>query len=207
MTMLSAINLTCGRRDVVLCEGLNFGVAPGQMLQIEGPNGSGKTSLLRILAGLSPAPAGRVEWNRRDIRRSAEMFRASLLWLGHDNAVAPELTAEENLSVLLRLGGEAASPSDVRRALERAGLGDAYGRPARMLSQGQKRRVSLARLWCTCKPLWLLDEPLAALDRAAAQALSDRLEEHLVNGGMVVGVTHHPLSRAATPRTLVLQPN
>lgn len=205
--MLSAIDLTCSRRDAVLCEGLNFGVAPGQMLQIEGPNGSGKTSLLRILAGLSPAPAGRVEWNSRDIRRSAETFRASLLWLGHDNAIAPELTAEENVNVLLQLGGEAVKPPDVRRALDRIGLCDAYGRPAWMLSQGQKRRVSLARLWCTRKPLWLLDEPLAALDQAAAEALSDGLEAHLANGGMVVGVTHHPLSRAATPRTLVLQPN
>lgn len=205
--MLSAIDLTCGRRDALLCEGLNFSVQPGQMLQIEGPNGSGKTSLLRILAGLTPAPAGRVEWNGRDIRRSAENFRASLLWLGHDNAIAPELTPEENLGVLSQVGGEAVAPSDVRRALERIGLGDACGRPARMLSQGQKRRVSLARLWCTRKPLWLLDEPLAALDQAAAAALSDRLEAHVGNGGMVVGATHHPLSRASTPRTLVLQPN
>lgn len=205
--MLSAIDLTCGRRDILLCEGLNFTVAPGQMLQIEGPNGSGKTSLLRILAGLTPAPAGRVEWNGRDIRRSAEIFRASLLWLGHDNAVTPELTAEENLGVLSRLGGESVAPPDVRCALERIGLGDACGRPARLLSQGQKRRVSLARLWCTRKPLWLLDEPLAALDQAAAAALSDRLEAHLGKGGMVVGATHHPLSRPSTPRTLVLQPN
>lgn len=205
--MLSAIDLACARRDTLLCEGLNFRVGPGQMLEIEGPNGSGKTSLLRILAGLTPAPAGRVEWNGRDIRRWPEPFRVALLWLGHDNAVAPELTAEENLSVLSRVGGEAVATPDVRRALERIGLGDACGRPARMLSQGQKRRVSLARLWCTRKPLWLLDEPLAALDQAAAAALSDRLDAHVGNGGIVVGATHHPLSRTSTPRTLVLQPN
>ncbi|MBV6424641.1 MAG: Cytochrome c biogenesis ATP-binding export protein CcmA [Steroidobacteraceae bacterium] len=205
--MLSAIDLSCIRRDTLLCEGLNFHVGPGQMLQIEGPNGSGKTSLLRTLAGLTPAPVGRVEWNRREIRASAEAFRVSLLWLGHDNAVAPELSAEENLTMLSRLGGEAPGRLDVRRALEEVGLGEACGRAVRTLSQGQRRRVSLARLWCTRKPLWLLDEPLAALDRAATTALSDRIEAHLRSGGMIVGATHHPLSKASSTATLLLQPN
>lgn len=204
--MLSVIDLTCGRRDTLLCEGLNFSVPPGQMLQIEGPNGSGKTSLLRILAGLTPAPAGRVEWNGRDIRRAAEAFRMSLLWLGHDNAVASELTVEENLGALSRLGGEVIAHQDARSALQQIGLGDACGRPARTLSQGQKRRVSLARLWCTRKPLWLLDEPVAALDQAATSAVSTRIETHLRAGGMVVAATHHPLSPASAARALVLQP-
>ncbi len=202
--MLSTVELACGRRGQLLAEGVEFEVAPGGALQLEGTNGSGKTTLLRTLAGLAPPMHGRVAWRGEDIRRCRDEFRQALLYIGHDNGLEPELTAIENLRVLVTLGGECIRESELHSALENLGLGDIWERPARMLSQGQKRRVALARLWCTRKPLWLLDEPLAALDRQGVARLEARIVAHLHGGGLMVFSTHQPMLQTLRPERLLM---
>src|SRR5690625_3482172 len=163
--MLSVCALACGRRGRLLAQDIEFEVARGGALQLEGDNGSGKTTLLRTLAGLSTPLHGRIAWNGTNIRHCRDQFRQALMYIGHDNGLEPELTAIENLKVMIALGGEAAEESELFSALHALGLEDQWQRPTKALSQGQKRRIALARLWCTRKSLWLLDEPLAALDR------------------------------------------
>lgn len=205
--MFSASELACGRRGQLLAEAVAFRLAPGEALQVEGPNGSGKTTLLRTLAGLAPALRGSVAWRGRDIRRCVDSFRMALVYIGHDNGIEPELTAIENLRVLITLGGEHACEHELHYALENVGLEEEWERPARTLSRGQRRRVALARLWCTHKPLWLLDEPLEALDRQAAAHLKARVAAHLYGGGLAVFVTHQPMLRTLNPSRLLLAPD
>lgn len=202
--MLNVSDLACGRRGQVLAEGVDFELAGGDALLLEGANGSGKTSLLRTLAGLAPALHGRMTWNGHDVRDDADAFRSALAYIGHDNGIEPELTAMENLRVLVTLGGEDSPEPELRSALENVGLEQLWQRPARMLSQGQKRRIALARLWCTRKPLWLLDEPLAALDRQVTAQLEARMAAHLHGGGLAVLATHQPMLRALRPQRLLL---
>lgn len=203
--MLSTSGLACGRRGTLLFEDLQLELGRGQALEVHGPNGSGKTTLLRTLAGLAPALAGSVLWTGRDISRCAEAFRTALLWLGHDNGIEPELTAGENLLALSRFAGERTSETQARCALASVGLAEVWNRPANFLSQGQKRRVALARLWCTRKVLWLLDEPLAALDQSSGATLIERLRSHLRAGGMLVLATHQPLLPVQERQTLMLE--
>lgn len=204
--MLSVSELACGRRGQTLAEGVDFQLTPGEALQLEGPNGSGKTTLLRTLAGLSPPVQGSVQWQGQDIRSSMESFRRELAYIGHDNGIEPELTAIENLKVMIVLGGERTSEAELRSALENFGLEEVWKCPARRFSQGQKRRLALARLWCTRKTLWLLDEPLAALDRQATSNLKTRLAAHLHGGGMAIFTTHQEPLQSLGPRRLSLTP-
>lgn len=202
--MLSASDLSCGRRGQPLLQGVEFVLAPGEALQLEGANGSGKTTLLRTLAGLAPPLHGRVTWTGTDIRQCRDAYRQALLYMGHDNGLEPELTALENLRVLVELGGEGATPMQLRAALAAVGLEELWQQSAKALSQGQKRRVALARLWCTRKPLWLLDEPLAALDRHGVASLEARITAHLQHGGLLVFATHQPLLQQLSPQRLVM---
>ena len=190
--MLEVSGLECLRGRRRLFGDLTFSVHPGELLYVQGANGSGKTSLLRILAGLSRQESGAVLWNGTEVRESREDYAASLLYLGHHPAVKDDLAVAENLVVSSRLAGLELPRKDMDAALEVVGLGRRTTLPARVLSQGQRRRLALARLWLDQRPLWILDEPFTALDMHASALLEERLEQHLAEGGMVVLTTHQP---------------
>lgn len=200
---LDAHNLACQRGDRVLFSGLSFTLSAGELLQVAGPNGSGKTSLLKILCGISSPVEGEVRWAGENARRQGEAFRENLLYLGHHNAVKEDLTALENLQIAARLAGAPLGEDQALDALDRIGLVGREFLPAKALSQGQKRRVALARLLVSRAPLWILDEPLTALDVKAIDLIQSRLAEHLAAGGMVVLTTHQPIDvPGVTPRRL-----
>jgi heme exporter protein A len=190
--MLEAADLACERGGRKLFHGMNFSVANGDTVRITGANGSGKTSLLRILCGLLAPTAGEVRWNGARIQALKEEYARHLVYLGHAPAVKDELTAAENLRAACALAGVAVSAAQLRDALAHFGVpGD---KAVRQLSQGQRRRAALARLvvsWAA--PVWLLDEPFTALDASAAQLTRALLGEHAQRGGSVVYTTHQPV--------------
>ena len=187
--MLEAIDLECGRGGRTLFRGLSFTLGAGEALRIAGANGSGKTSLLRILCGLAAPAAGEVRWKGEPARALREEYSAQLVYLGHAPAVKDELTAAENLSIACRMAGNARSRDEVLAALRALAVPEAS--PVKTLSQGQRRRAALARLALSQQvPLWLLDEPLAALDALAARLVEDMVAAHLGRGGLVVYTTH-----------------
>ena len=191
---LRAEELACRRGGREVFAGVSFALRPGDALLLEGPNGSGKSSLLRILALLSPARAGRLLWLDRPIDGAREEYRESFLFVGHHDGVKGALTVRENLLfaiAMLRAGGE---PRHLGNALERFGLAAIAERPGRYLSAGQKRRLALARLAAIDAPLWLLDEPTAALDREGRAALEDLIGAYRARGGVVVASSHGALS-------------
>ena len=196
--MLEAKNLACVRADRRLFAGLSLSVEPGELLHAKGANGAGKTTLLRALCGLFQPDAGEVLWRGEEIGRAGEAFLRELLYIGHQSALKPELTPLENLSVACRLGGMgggaaaagAAFTDSLWVALERVGLCGFEDLPCGALSQGQRRRAVLARLWLDDAALWVLDEPFTALDAAACALARDMLARHIGNGGMVVLTAH-----------------
>jgi len=191
--MLEAVDLSCERGGRTLFSGLSFTLAPGQALLVTGPNGAGKTSLLRILCGLSPPFTGEVRWRGQGLAAAADRLRGALFYLGHHNGIKDELTALENLHINATLAGDALSEEAARAALAGMGLVGREDLPAKTLSQGQRRRVALARLLVSHAPLWVLDEPLTALDSRAAALIESRLVAHLAEGGLVVLTTHQPI--------------
>jgi heme exporter protein A len=198
--MLEAVNLECVRGQRRLFHGLSFDLADGHMLWVLGPNGSGKTSLLRLLCGLLRPEAGTVRWNGEQVRSSRDSFYASLLYLGHAPAVKDDLSARENLSFGLGQSGVAVSRQEVDAALSEFGLADREELPCRALSQGQKRRVALARLTLGAdRPLWILDEPFTALDAQAIGLVQSHLVQHLTRGGSVVLTSHQEVDFGALP--------
>lgn len=203
---LQACQLACMRGGRSLFEGLDFSLAAGDALRVRGANGSGKSSLLRILCGLAFPAAGEVRWQGRNIGRVREQFGAALLYLGHAAGIKDDLLAWENLVVACTLAGHPVKREQACAALESLGLGPQACLPALALSQGQRKRVALARLQLSPQaPLWILDEPFAALDADAIAALTQSLERHLAAGGMLVYTTHQDVSlRAARSRRLLL---
>jgi heme exporter protein A len=170
-------------------------MAPGSLLRVAGPNGTGKTSLLRMLCGLLEPAAGEVRWNGRSIRQQREDYWKDLVYVGHLNGVKEDLTVFENLKVAQAVAGRNADDATLRRALDTVGLGQFEHALARRLSQGQRRRVALARLFATTTaPLWILDEPFIALDQRGVTVLSERIASHVGNGNMVVLVTHQDVA-------------
>jgi heme exporter protein A len=195
---LQALELGCTRGDRQLFGGINFEIESGESLRIVGSNGSGKTSLLRMLCGLAFPSAGEVRWKGRDIRGLREEFCSQLIYLGHANGVKDDLLAWENLQVSATLSGQTISREEALAALELLGLGGAAKLPTRVLSQGQRKRVALARLgFGSSAPLWILDEPFTALDQQAVAELCGTLNAHLARGGMVVYTTHQEIELAA----------
>ena len=189
--MLEAHNLAATRGDTTLFSGLAFSLAPGALLRVTGANGSGKTSLLRALCGLLVPSAGEVRWKGENIHALREEFAMHLLYVGHSNALKDDLTADENLAVACALAGLRVPASRARAAIESLGLAGRERLPARALSQGQRRRAALARLAVSeSLPLWILDEPFAALDTAAVDRVRSLVGAHLSRGGMVVLTTH-----------------
>jgi heme exporter protein A len=192
--MLEVSNLACSRGDHRLFSGLSFALHSGQIMQIQGANGSGKTSLLRTLCGFIYPDEGMIAWEGTDVRDLAEDYFARVLYLGHLNAIKDELSALENLQISAGLSGAKLGESDAIAALRRMGLKGRERLPAKVLSQGQRRRVALARLLVSDAQLWILDEPLTALDVNAVALIGELLDEHLARQGMVIFTTHQPLS-------------
>jgi heme exporter protein A len=189
--MLEAIDLECQRGERLLFAALSFRVEAGTCLHVAGENGAGKTSLLRIVCGLLAPTAGEVRWRGEPTRRLREAFCDELAYVGHLNGVKDDLTAAENVRFAAAIAGRPWSHDAVRDALRALGLAGFEDRPARTLSQGQRRRVALARLhFAAAAPLWVLDEPYTALDTRGVAALNALLGAHLARGGIVVLTTH-----------------
>src|SRR5450759_3733293 len=189
--MLEARQLECTRGERRLFRELSFRLGRGQLLRVAGANGSGKTSLLRIMCGLLTPSAGELRWRGRPIRAEREEYSRNLVFIGHLNALKDDLTALENLQVGAALAGMLAG-------LDRFGVAHCAELPAKVLSQGQRRRVALARLALSpAVPLWILDEPFSALDVGAVMELERLLSAHLASGGMVVLTTHQEVQVVA----------
>ncbi len=195
--MLEAAGLGAVRGDRRLFSGLNFSLAGGELLYVHGPNGSGKTTLLRLLCGLVMPAEGEVLWQGEGIGSLGEDFRRELLYLGHAAALKDDLTGLENLRIAATLTGDAVSESQALEALAGLGLQACEDLPVRVLSQGQKRRVALARLQLSRARLWILDEPFTALDKGAVAALEEVLKKHLGGGGIIVLTTHQEVTLTA----------
>jgi len=193
--MLQTVALKGSRGQRQLFSDISVTVKPGTLLAVVGENGSGKTSFLRMLCGLLSPDEGAVLWQGKDIRELKELYCAQLTYIGHLNGIKDDLTPAENINISACLAGDDSSREIVQQALEAVGLGrPVHTLPTRVLSQGQKRRVALARLWLSPRPLWFLDEPFASLDTLATTYLTHRLQSHLSNGGMVVVSTHQEIA-------------
>jgi heme exporter protein A len=196
--MLEAQNLAASRGFSKLYTGLSFRVGAGEALVVTGANGTGKTTLLRMLAGLAAPESGEIRWQGRTVAPFDPAMRASIGYSGHLPSLKDDLTTEENLASLAALEGATPAREAIVAALDNVALSRQRTLPARVLSQGQRRRIGLARLSLVVRPLWLLDEPLAALDAAGADLLTRLLNGHLATGGLVVAATHAPLGIAGS---------
>jgi heme exporter protein A len=189
---LSGRGIRCVRGGREVFAGLDFGASSGEALAVTGPNGSGKTSLLRLIAGLLTMAGGSVdlEDGQPELTLSEQAH-----YLGHRDALKPALSVQENLSFWRDfLGGEAFEPAE---SLTAVGLGHAAHLPAAYLSAGQRRRLSIARLLAVRRPIWLLDEPTSALDAAGQGMFAGLMSEHLARGGLIIAATHTPLGVSA----------
>ena len=204
--VMQAHELAVRRGTEVLFKGLNFELKGGQLTWLRGSNGSGKTSLLRVVAGLAQADSGALTWNGAPIGQ-AEDYRTKLLYLGHANGLKDDLTAMESLQFLTRLHGRSYTPEVMEAGMRRLGVAHRRKLPARMLSQGQRRRVVLTRLALETQPgFWVLDEPFDALDDAGVALVQELFHENVRRGGSVLFTSHIPIAAAGVPiEVLTLQ--
>lgn len=191
--LLEGYNLLCERNDRVLFHNVHFTLHQGGILQIAGPNGSGKTSLLRILCGLSKDYEGRIDFKGQSIGSQWYEYRESLLLLSHVSGVKADLTPRENLAWFCSLS-ESVTDTQIELALSRVGLAVYADTPSHRLSAGQQRRIALARLWLTSARIWILDEPFTAIDQHGIAELEGLLIAHAKRGGAIILTTHHQFS-------------
>ncbi|UTZ35310.1 cytochrome c biogenesis heme-transporting ATPase CcmA [Vibrio campbellii] len=191
--MLEVSNLTAIRDDRVLFENLQFEIKPGELVQIEGRNGTGKTTLLRIVTGLGDREEGIIKWKGEEVEKSRDVFHQDLLFLGHQTGVKRELTALENLRFYQSIHNNRSSEEEIFAALAQVGLAGREDVPVAQLSAGQQRRVALARLWLSNQILWILDEPLTAIDKQGVKVLESLFASHADNGGIVILTTHQDM--------------
>ena len=196
---MRAQQLSVRRGTEVLFKPLDFEIQSGQLTWLRGANGSGKTSLLRVVAGLARADSGSLSWNGVALNASAD-YRSRLLYLGHANGLKDDLTAVESLQFLTALRGARPAPGQLQAALQRMGVAHRRKLSTRMLSQGQRRRVVLARLALETGPgFWVLDEPFDALDDAGVALVQELFQENVQRGGSVLFTSHIAIQSTATP--------
>jgi len=186
---LDVAGLSCIRNDQLLFDDLDFSVSSGEVMQIDGPNGSGKTSLLRIISGLATPETGQIKWKNTLIQDTRAQLNNDLVYIGHSNGIKKELTPIENLRVARALSSTNFQTSD-EEALDYMGLSTFADVPVRKLSSGQRRRVTLSRLLTIKARLWLLDEPFNSLDEDSRQLVKDMICHHSDTGGITIMVTH-----------------
>jgi len=193
--MLQALNLSCYRDERVLFKDLTFRLSAGEIMQVEGENGAGKTTLLRLVTGLSRPDEGTITWNEESIANQCEGWPEQMLYLAHLPGIKQVLTAYENL----RFYHPLASRESIYHALEEVDLAGYEDIPVAQFSAGQQRRVALARLWLTQATLWILDEPLTAIDKWGVQKLNEKFSLHLAQQGIIVLTTHQDLPASSLP--------
>lgn len=193
---LQVKNLACWRNDQVLFENLNLSLSPGSVLFLEGENGSGKTSLLRILCGFRLADEGDIFWNDQSMSSLPEYFE-NISFVGHKNGIKDELTVEENLNLMRSM----ATASDIKtdEVLKQIGLFKKSDVLSRLLSAGQKRKLALARLMMTNNSFWVLDEPFTSLDKASVVFFETLIKNHIARGGMLILTSHHAIDLSGLP--------
>ncbi len=202
--MLSTEKLVCVRDDRLLFRDLDIELGEAEVLQIEGANGSGKTSLLRILCGLRQADEGRVLWQGEDIHRSRDEYYSAMVYIGHLPCIKGDLTTEENIRSLLDTRSRSAAAKEIDEALNKVGLGGYEDVPSKALSSGQRRRILLAFLLLADASLWILDEPLTALDVRGVALLEQMIVDHRDAGGSVIFTTHHGMQLPCEMRSVSL---
>jgi len=192
--MLEVKQLTAIRDERILFESLSFAIGSGELVQIEGRNGTGKTTLLRIVAGLGERDDGEIFWNEENIESNRDSYHQDLLFLGHQTGVKRELTAYENLRFYISVhNNQSVDKETIYQALVKVGLAGREDVPVAQLSAGQQRRVALARLWLSDHKLWILDEPLTAIDKQGVKVLEALFLNHAEKGGIVVLTTHQDM--------------
>jgi heme exporter protein A len=196
-SILRAENLHLWRSERHVLRGVDLTVCGGELLQLTGVNGAGKTTLLRALCGLNHLEEGHVFWNEQDVREDREGFHASLVYLGHEPPLKPDLSGIENLGFWTGMRRRITRAA-INDALLRTGAGEFGTRAVRTLSAGQKRRVALAGLLLAAVPLWLLDEPTTNLDSGGQELVATLLEAHLDAGGLAIAAVHHGLGIGAS---------
>ncbi|NTV95457.1 MAG: cytochrome c biogenesis heme-transporting ATPase CcmA [Thiobacillus sp.] len=194
--LLTVHDLACARGDRTLFAGMNFQLRQGELLLVQGGNGRGKTSLLRLLTGLSHPLAGEIRWRGQAVADCRELYHREMAYLGHLNGIKDELTPVENLRLAAELAGTPMAAATAEHALVDIGLARCLDLPCRVLSFGQRRRVALAGLVSSGSLLWILDEPLTGLDVHGVALVEGLLRNHVGQGGMVVATTHQPLALA-----------
>ena len=199
---LSADDLTLVRGERCLFQGLGFALNPGELLLLRGKNGSGKTSLMRAIAGLLSLESGEILWGGEPVLQQRQLFHGSLVWLAHSSGLKADLTLVENLEFERALRPQSAH--ELEHVFERLGIERLKGLPVRFLSAGQQRRVAFARMLLADVPLWLMDEPFANLDQDGRELVIELTEEHLASGGLCVMSAHQDVDIAATIKTVCL---
>lgn len=202
--MLKVESLECVRDDRLLFSDLNFTVNDAEVLQIEGPNGCGKTSLLRIICGLRLPEAGQVSWRGESIQGNREDYYVSMVYIGHLPCVKADLTVSENVRALLDTRSLAANDAVIENALAKVGLAGYDDVPGKALSSGQRRRILLAFVELSEAKLWILDEPLTALDVGGVALMESMILEHRLAGGSVIFTTHHGMQLDCEMRSIQL---
>lgn len=207
LSLLHAVDLSCIKRDKLLFENLNVTVDAGEMLVVSGPNGAGKTSLLRILAGLSYPESGELQWRDVAISQDPLSYYRELIFVGHKLGLSINLSALENLQFWLHGRNLAISDDDIITVLDRLALVGMEDVLVGQMSAGQQRRVALAKLWLASAKIWILDEPLTALDKFGVKLLQAKMAEHVQQGGMLITTSHQAFDVGIPIRELALKEN